>query len=57
MLARVVMLLHAFERVFVMFDVMLAPLYNTTPSPHGGGSTMKMIPLDDDEEHIQEILT
>jgi hypothetical protein len=47
----------AFERDFVIFNVILAPSYNTTPSPHGDGSMAKMISLDEEEEvHIRKVL-
>jgi hypothetical protein len=47
----------AIVRDFVIFDAILAPSYNITISPHGGGPIAKMISLDDDEEHIQKVLT
>jgi hypothetical protein len=46
-----------FARDSVIFDVILAPTYNPTPSLRGGGSMKKMISLDDDEEHIWKFLT
>ena len=48
-------------RDFVTFNVILTPTYHTTPSPHGGGSMVKMISLDDndddDEKHIRKVVT
>ena len=40
-----------------MFDVILAPSYNTPFSTHSGGSMVKMISLDDDEKPIQKVFT
>ena len=43
------------KRDFAIFDVILASSYNTTSSPHSGGSMTKMISLDDDEGPIQKV--
>lgn len=53
----VVELLHHIQDRLVIFNVTLAPSYNTTSLPHDGGSLTKMISLNDDVERVWKVLT
>ena len=45
----------AFKRGSIIIDVILVPLYNTSSLPHSGGSIVKVISLNNDEEPIHKV--